>query len=155
MQRRINTLDLDELLNEYGLSARITDNIKGALKDAQIIVNLAKTDDNLLSNFKVKPDCTIINYGEFTDKGFRDGLMINGINVLLPTAIYKRLDKRITDYFTFNELSEMIICHKLSIEDIIKTGQINSKHMNRILKEFIANKFTISSFNGRTWYDKF
>lgn len=140
---------IDDIFGDFGLSIGITEELNSSAKNADIIINLRSSFDNI-KKIRSKPNSVIINYGlKEASKFFENGNLINGIEVGLPKKTFGWIDENIRSYFTDTQIAEIILCHKTGLQGKAVLGTIDERTAAILLKEFISGSFRISGFTGR------
>ena len=136
----------EEIYEETGLSVRVTNDYKTGLKSADFILNLG----TLTQGMKINPRAVILNYGDIgCSKAVSDNLVINGIEVKLPSKMASRLENNIFNYFNHLELSEMMIFHKLGMDNEIDFQAFLTENRGKICGEFASQAYSITGYVGR------
>lgn len=135
------------IYEESGLSVRVTKDRRSGLKDARLVLNLGE----LTEGMKIDPRAVVVNYGSIqSDMGISQNLLLNGIDIKLPSAVATRVEKSIFDYFTNYELAEIIISHKLGIENNILSNETGSPDIYLSMhQEFCSSAYSIAGLIGR------
>ena len=133
---------VEDFYEETGLSMRVTHDCRSGFKGVNFILNLG----DLLPSMKLSSQAVVLNYGDSScNRAFGENIIINGIEVKLPSEMAAKLGKNVLDYYTQLELAEMMLYKKVDIhiEDVsIDTAE-------KISKEFTKRAFSISGFVGR------
>lgn len=117
----------DEIYEKTGLSVVITDNVRTAFKNSDLVINYGEL------NFKkvtMKPKSIIINYGKKRiDKISEKCVIINGICIKLPSSVKDILNKDLEKYYTSVEIAEAFIetrfsAHNICIKNLAQKDQI-------------------------------
>ncbi|MCR4435189.1 MAG: hypothetical protein QHH06_07595 [Clostridiales bacterium] len=145
---------LEQLYSETGLSVGVTEDYAAGMKDADFIINLGGLRSSPPYP-KMAPSAVVLNCGErdITDLP-SNNIIVNGIQVNLPSNILFQFDKGIYEYFSKQELSEILLLHRLGIRQ--ETPGIYGSHeaMRKISEEFVKCGFKVTGFAGRHGYLK-
>lgn len=140
---------LENIYNETGLSIGVTEDYEEGMKDAHFIVNLGGLKPSppypRLSNSAV-----LLNYsGERISSFPSDNVIVNGIQVNLPSNMLFQLDKGLYEYFSKLEMAELFLLHKLGIQDADERIYTDCEVLLKLSEEFIKDGFKLSGFIGR------
>lgn len=133
---------VEDFYEETGLSIRVTRDIKSGFRGIDFILSIG----DLQPGMKIGTRAVILNYGDSGCSNIvGENIIINGIELRLPGTITTKLGKNVLENFTQLELAEIILCNKLDIP----IDEISDKTYEILSKEFTAQAFTISGFEGR------
>jgi len=139
--------EINYIYDETGLSVSLTTDLKAALKNAYVVINLDQLSD--IHNLKFNSKAVIINYNNsYSVKSMSENTLINGIELNFPVKLLQKLDKDIFKNFNKNELAETILLHKTDYDkakDVLYKQEIFFKISN----EFKRDGFKITGFRGR------
>ena len=141
----------DRVFNEYGILLNITNNKRKALKNANVIINLDFTNEDI-KKYKMNKNSIIINTrNEKMNIQYFQGIIINNIEIYIDKSIqYERIynDFRANDIFVayiinkleYNEILEQIKENKINIKSIIgNRGIIEKKEFEQYCKNILTN----------------
>jgi hypothetical protein len=141
--------NINRICSETGLSIRLTSDIKNTLKDIDLIINL-NSSITFKEIHKLKPSTVMINYAEpITSWASVENVIINKIDIGIPTVLKNKMDSNYIKSFTSLEFSEIILSHKLNIEDDILGDHYNCDNMQILANAFKQCGFRIEGFFGR------
>jgi hypothetical protein len=141
--------NVNKIYCDTGLSISVASDMKNALKDIDLIINLNNSYE-LKSTFKLKPRSVIINYSESIINWTTIGnIIVNKVDIGLPMTLKSKVDLNLFKNFSNLEFSEIVLCHKYNIEDEVIEGQYNCEDMDIIAKCFKESGYKIEGFFGR------
>lgn len=139
---------LDGLYDETGLSVGVAGDFVKGLKHADFIINLgclAKNHFGLRREFRP----IFLNYGECDINKIPEEItVIQGIDVSFPKDLSNTSDDETLEFFSRNEIAEVILCHKLNLEKE-SLSPFNFRQMQKLSREFSRTGFRIEGFLGR------
>lgn len=103
---------VNDILEETGLAVGITSDLKNALRNSQLVINLSR--QNLKDYGNIKPKKVIINYPEDCVEGLRQDFTINGVAVCLPGRITEKIRYEVYAFYPVEEIAEILICQKIN-----------------------------------------
>jgi hypothetical protein len=141
--------DVDKIYYDTGLSVRVTNEYRSGMKSADLIINFAD-DKEFVFNTRINPRALIINYGSINfNKLLSGNIIINGIEVGMPSTIYSKFDKEIFEYYNRVELAEIILSHKTFLSGKLIEGLFDFDLSCTLSEEFKKTGFHITGFAGR------
>lgn len=130
---------------ESGLTVNICSNWKTALKNADLIINLAGAQ--ALSKYRMKLRSLLLNFNN--GAGMRldgENTVINGIDYILPADVFASLGTEVLRHFNKKELTEMVMDIRLDAY----TGRTPDEDCAaRVLEEFGKCGCRITGYAGR------
>lgn len=137
--------ELAEISEESGLTVNTCYEWKSALKNADLIINLAGAP--ALSKFRMKSRSFVINYN--SEAGSRmqgENVVINGVEFTLPPDVTAGLDEEVLQNFSKKELAEAVAGLRIGRYD----GQtLDDAFYDRVLEEFGKCGCRIAGYIGR------
>lgn len=134
---------------DFGLSIGVTTNYKYSLKNTDLIINLADSNEYMF-NSRVNPKALILNYGVLNVSRILSGnALINGIEVRLPERILSILGHEVCMLFDISKLAEIILAYRVNSPDGSGLQLFDSKLMKKVSEEFRKDGYAISGFIGR------
>jgi hypothetical protein len=141
--------NINEICSETGLSIRLTSDMKTALKDIDLIINLNNSYE-LKHTSKLKSNTIILNFGAaITSLASVENVIINKIDIGLPSMLKSKLNTNLLMDFNSLELSEIVLSHKYGVEDKILESHYNYESMQILAKRFKEDGYKIEGFFGR------
>lgn len=152
--------EFDAILSNSGLSIVIARKSDRVIKNADLIINLLTPNSEtnfqdistktLIQNIRAKT--LIIDYALQTGIGYFDaGILIRGVETVLPVNILKQIDTAVYNFFSMTAVSEMLLCYKLNIGNSlpVKASDLSYETMKSISEEFKRDGFRFGRFVGR------
>lgn len=140
--------EVNSIYEESGLSIGITSDCSNAFKNSDIIVNLGDLTE-MNRRLRVKKGALIINYGNMDRAFIRDDcIIVNGIDVSMPASLMQKVPQTVFTSFSMLEITEIIICSRLQIQNKITGKPLDVNSVENISKEFREGRYSISRFQG-------
>ncbi len=141
--------EIAEISYNTGLAIRVTGDYKNAVKNAELIINLAYPNQpsiNIRTNFKQ----VVINYGApGLEQVSGEGTVINGIDICIPPGIACMLDKELFEHYSKLELSEILLSHKSGCQERICGVLCDYELATCLAGEFYRHCYSICGYMGR------
>ncbi len=137
--------EMNDIFEETGLAVGITGDLKNALSNSRLIINLSK--QNLKNNDYIKSKKIIINYSGDCVKGSRQDSVINGVEVKLPELYSERIKKEVYSFFSAVEIAEILICQKVNCFNV-KNGEnvMSTALYENINYEFLEGGYKLTGY---------
>ncbi len=130
---------------ESGLTVNVCCNWKTALKNADLIINLAGAQ--ALSRYRMKPRSLLLNFNN--GAGVRldgENTVVNGIDYILPADVFASLGTEVLRHFNKKELAEMVMDIRLHAYTVRTPDEDCAA---RVLEEFGKCGCRITGYAGR------
>jgi len=139
--------EINRIYTDTGLSVMMTGNLKSGCKNADLIINLGGIREAISG---IKPKAVVLNYdnsGACNILG--EYVLINGIEVSLPEETLARIGGLACKHFSKLELAEIILSHRVNMEDKIIANCMDFESMSGLSREFKKTGCRVTGFKGR------
>ncbi len=141
--------EVNDIFEQTGLSIGISSNNMSCIKNANIIINLGGLEEIIATNH-INSKAIIINYDNSEMNTYHnESVIINGLKFNLSHVLCDKINNLCYEFFTREELAEMIIISKMGALDKLDSIIYDPKLMKNLSNEFRKNNFSISGFMGR------
>jgi len=136
--------EIEDVFDETGLAVRVTDDIASGLDGIDVFINIGNLGEFTLRK-KVICNAMVINYGDMNNDRIEfTGGAVNGINVGLPAKIGGLIDEEFLNYFSRNEIAEIVFVNKINIGTNIIKDFADYNTMKGIPEQFEKEGYSIS-----------
>lgn len=145
-QKETAEIEAENIFGDMGLSISIVSDCRSALKNADLIINLA--DRSFIPpRLKTRAAALVFNLGnDDISRCFPENAIVNGLVPDLPQNDAVNLDKDILKYYSRREISELVIT---LLMELTRDSIFDFENSRRTRQEFEKYGFRTIGFTGR------
>jgi hypothetical protein len=139
---------INEIYDECGLSIAVTDDLRSALKDCSVLINLGKLNELCISKAYGKNNL-VINLGTISSYKIPDSCrVINGINIGMPVHIRHMFSKAVYNSYSESQIAHILLFQRVEAVRAQRGEMTGSELLGKTEQEFKRAGLSISSFEG-------
>lgn len=136
---------LSSICMDSGISIFVSSDVKGILRNADLIINMDKA--STLSKYRIKSGSLVFCFSNEERQRFQgEYTVIRGVEYTFPENQYEVFDKETRQNFSKAELTEMLTVCRAGLP---KEAYYNAVSAGAVLKVFRESQCRITGFQGR------